>query len=61
VVDRQVPFVDVDSTETLTQLLHALRQTPKQRQSILGAPVSTIVVDTVDSIQKILIEERKRE
>ena len=61
VVDRQVPFVDIDSTETLTQLLQALRQTPKQRQAILGAPVSTIVVDTLDSIQKILIEERKRE
>lgn len=61
VVDRQVPFVDVDSTETLTQLLMALRQTPKQRQQILGAPVSTVVLDTVDSIQKILIEERKRE
>jgi hypothetical protein len=61
VVDRQVPFVDVDSTETLVQLIQALRQTPKQRQSILGAPVSTIVVDTLDSIQKILIEERKRE
>jgi hypothetical protein len=61
VVDRQPPFVDVDSTETLTQLLQALRQTPKQRQQILGAPVSTVVVDTVDSIQKILIEERKKE
>lgn len=61
VVDRQVPFVDIDSIETLTQLITALRQTPKQRQSILGAPVSTVVLDTIDGLQKVFIEERKRE
>jgi hypothetical protein len=61
VVDRQVPFVDIDSSESLMQLLTVLRQTPKIRQQSLGVPASTIVLDTIDSIQKILIEERKKE
>jgi hypothetical protein len=61
VVDRQVPFVDIDSSESLMQLLAVLRQTPKIRQQSLGVPASTIVLDTIDSIQKILIEERKKE
>jgi hypothetical protein len=60
VADRAVPFVDVTSSEDLTLLLNGLRQPPKMRQQILGVPVQTIVIDTLDAVQKILIDERKR-
>lgn len=60
VADRAVPFIDVNSTDDLNSLLMALRQPPRARENMLGAPVQTVIIDTLDALQKLLIEERKR-
>jgi hypothetical protein len=60
VADRQVPYTDITSSEDLNQLLQHLRQPPRLREAALGVPVSTIIIDTLDAVQKMLIEERKR-
>lgn len=60
VADRAVPYTDITSSDDLMALLQALRQPPKARESILGAPVRTVIIDTLDAFQKMLIDERKR-
>lgn len=60
VADRAVPFADISSSDDLNGLLQALRQPPKAREAALGVPVSTIVIDTLDAFQKLLVDERKR-
>lgn len=60
VADRQVPYTDITSSEDLNALLQVLRQTPKARENVLKVPVSTVIIDTLDAVQKLLIDERKR-
>lgn len=61
VADRDIPFVDVKGSADLRELRNHLKQPPEVRAQSLGTPVDTIVIDTIDWLQKLLKEERKRE
>lgn len=56
--NRGVKAVRVASSATLDELRAALAQKPEVRAKILGAPVDTVVLDTVDEIAKIIHQER---
>jgi hypothetical protein len=58
--DRNVHRVTVTSTAVLDELRAALAQAPDVRAKVLGTPVSTIVLDTVDEIARLFVRERLR-
>lgn len=58
--DRDVRSITVTSTTVLDELRAALAQTPDVRTKVLGTPVDTIVLDTVDEIARLIIRERLR-
>lgn len=58
IADRNIPYVDIRSTDDLLAIKNSVDQDPEMREEILGFPVDTIVVDTIDEIQKIMIAER---
>lgn len=58
IADRDIPYVDIRSSEDLLAIKNSVDQEPDVRAEILGFPVDTIVIDTIDEIQKILIAER---
>lgn len=58
IADRGIPYTDVESSDDLIQVRNSLSQDPEFREEILGFAVDTIVVDTLDEIQKILKKER---
>lgn len=55
-----LPFHELNSTEELREILKALQQPPDVRASLLGVTgqIDTIVVDTIDEVQKIFMRER---
>lgn len=61
IADRNVPYIDIKSSTDLLAFKHAVDQDPKTRQEILGFPVDTVVIDTIDEVQRILIRERLEE
>lgn len=56
--DRHVPYVEVTKTDQLDQLKNVFTQPPAVREQMLGVPAETLVIDTLDEIQKLLIKER---
>ena len=58
VASRNLPYIDIKQTDDLLALLEILKQKPEVRARMLGRPVSTIVIDTIDEIQKMLARER---
>lgn len=58
VVDRQPNYHTLTHSSELMELRMALEQSPEVREKILGAPVDTIVLDTIDEIARILVRER---
>jgi hypothetical protein len=58
VTDRQPAVIDVSGSVELTELLRTLEQAPAVREKILGVPVDTVCIDTIDQLARILIEER---
>lgn len=58
VADRAVPFVKISATEQLQIIRANLSQPPEVRQSLLGMPVDTIIIDTIDEVARLLIRER---
>ena len=58
VADKGIPYVEVKDTDTLLELKHMLDWEPSEREDKLGFPVETVIVDTIDEIQNILIRER---
>ena len=58
IADRNTPYVEVRDTETLFQLKIMLDQDPATREQHFGFRIDTVVIDTIDEIQKILIRER---
>jgi hypothetical protein len=58
--NRDVKAVKVNSTAVLDELRAAMAQSPDVREKVLGAPVDTIVLDTVDEIARLIIRERLR-
>lgn len=61
VANRNVPFVEINTSKDLRALKGLLDQSPEVRERELGFPVETVVIDTIDEIQKILIRERLAE
>jgi hypothetical protein len=55
---RKVKAVTITSIAVLDELRAALVQSPEVREKVLGAPVDTIVLDTVDEIARLIIKER---
>lgn len=58
---RQLPFVKIEETKSLMDLLNALQQEPDVRESLLGNKVDTVVIDTIDEVARLLIKERLAE
>lgn len=61
VADRNIPYVEVRSSDDLMEIKNSLHQDPEMRESILGFPVDTVVIDTIDEIQNILKAERMKD
>jgi len=59
VADRGVNFVDISSTEDLAELRVALANPPEVREELFGFKVDTVVIDTLDHFQEVMINERK--
>lgn len=63
IAHKNVPFVAVNSSDDLRDLLMTLRD-PIQRQKAeeeLGRPIEAVAIDTLDSFQEILKRERLKE
>ena len=60
VASANVPYVEIDSSQTLLDLKNALDQPADIREKMMGFPVDTLVVDTFDEVQRLLISERNR-
>lgn len=61
VADRNVPFVEIKSSKDLFELKSQLDQPASIRTQKFGFEVDTVIIDTIDEIQKILIAERLRD
>lgn len=58
VVDRQPHVLDLRNSGQLMELRMALDQEPDVQEKIIGTPVDTVVLDTIDEIARILVRER---
>lgn len=58
IADKNIPYTDIKTLADLRELKNSLDQTPEKRAEILGTPVDTVVVDTLDEVQKIMMAER---
>lgn len=56
--DRPVKAVRIETVKDLEDLRNALDQRPEIREKLLGFPVQTVVLDTVDEIARIMMRER---
>jgi AAA domain len=57
IADRNIPFVKVDAWADLIALKNILKQDKEVREEQLGFPVETVVIDTIDEAQDVLIRE----
>ncbi len=58
VADRGIPYVEITSSTELLQMRMGLTQPPDVREKMFDAPVDTVIIDTIDEVQRILIRER---
>ena len=58
VADRGVPFTEIRQISDLDELRTFLELPPDLREASLGVPVDTVIIDTIDEVQRILIRER---
>lgn len=56
--DRRNPYSTIESGRDMDDLLRVLKQPSEVREKMLGRPVDTFVVDTLDGFQKVLKMER---
>lgn len=61
IADRRVPYTEVKTSLELMELKTALDQEPDVRAQMVGFSPQTIVVDTIDEIQKMYERERLRD
>lgn len=61
IADRSVPYLEIKSSTDLQGVKAVCDQDPGVRKDLLGVQVDTIVIDTIDEIQRILIKERLEE
>lgn len=53
-----VPYVTVTDEKTLHGLHLALDRSPEEREKLFGRPIDTLVIDTIDGMQRSLMESR---
>lgn len=58
IADRNIPYMKVEEIDDLLHLKILLDQNPADREEMFGFPIDTLVVDTLDEIQRMLIRER---
>lgn len=58
VADRNIPYVDIRDIETLFKMKTLFERPADFVEEALGFPVKTVIIDTIDEIQRILIRER---
>jgi hypothetical protein len=58
--NRDVKATRIESLSDLEQLATVLDQLPDVRQHVLGFPVETVVLDTVDELARLIVKERLR-
>lgn len=58
IADRNIPYVEIKHSADLLNIKNILDQDAADREKQLGFPVDTIVIDTIDEIQRIFIAER---
>lgn len=61
IADRDIPYVEIKQIDELLKIKQNLDQEPDVREEIFGFPVDTIVIDTIDEVQQIMIRERLRD
>lgn len=61
IADRDIPYSEVRSISDLLKIKTALDQPAHLIENLFGFPIETVVVDTIDEIQRILIRERLEE
>lgn len=58
IADQNLPFTVIKSSGDLHELLQYMQLDPDKRTEALGVQVDTVIIDTIDEIQDILINER---
>lgn len=53
-------FVEIDAIAQLAEILRSLKQKPEIREDMFDGPVDTVMLDTIDEIQRQLVRERLR-
>lgn len=61
IADRGIPYTDVRTISDLLMIKTVLDSKKEVIEETLGFPVETVVIDTIDEIQRILIRERLEE
>lgn len=61
IADRDIPYVEIKQIDELLKIKQNLDQAADVREEIFGFPVDTIVIDTIDEVQQIMIRERLRD
>lgn len=60
VARKRLRYAVINHTDELLDLKNKLSQDPGVRATMLGGPVDTLVVDTIDEIQRLFVQERKQ-
>ncbi len=58
VAEKNLPVMDITKTSQIQELIVALDQVPKVRAKIIGHPIDTVVIDTIDEVARIFVAER---
>lgn len=53
-----LPYLELEHSDQLFELRAALALSPEGREVMLGCPVETVIIDTIDEVQGTLIRER---
>lgn len=61
IADRNIPYLEIKTSTDLVGVKAVCEQDPGVRKELLGVQVDTLVIDTIDEIQRILIRERLEE
>lgn len=61
VIDRGPAYLEIESSTDLEQVRVALSKPPAERERLLGHPVETVVLDTLDGIQRMFALERLKD
>jgi hypothetical protein len=59
--DRGIKHVKVESSSDLKEVLVLAQQSADVRKKTVGAPMDTVVVDTIDEVARVLVKERLNE